>query len=226
MVTIMNKAKPNHPKIMAVVPTPDLTLPFPKSWAIVLAATDAVCCHSTETRTKTEATKMRARATCDTGLEGKGLTSRSEPRSSVSSCQPGKVARRMKQTKARTIATILQRNQISANIRHCISWGSACLHQIWEHYAVLERAGDPDEIQWVLIDTDLACETAGIVAAQEGATVCINADTEIAHSDFKLRLSHNICNRCCDSRVDLCRIEYWRIVFVIEGDEEYVGYAR
>ncbi len=103
----MNKANPNHPRIMAVDPTPDLTLPLPRSWAIVLAATDAVCCHSTETRTKTEATKMRASATCDTGLEGKGLTSLSEPLSSVSSCQPGKVARRMKQMKARTIATIL-----------------------------------------------------------------------------------------------------------------------
>lgn len=113
MVTIINKAKPNHPNIMAVVPTPDLTLPLPRSWAIVLAATDAVCCHSTETSTKTEATKMRARAICDTGLEGKGLTSLSEPRSSVSSCQPGKVARRMKQIKARMIATMLRLNHIS-----------------------------------------------------------------------------------------------------------------
>lgn len=107
MVTIMNNAKPNQPNIIAVVPTPDLTLPLPRSCAIVLAATDAVCCHSTETRTKTEATKMRARATWDTGLEGKGLTSLSEPLSSVSSCQPGNVARRMKQINARTMATIL-----------------------------------------------------------------------------------------------------------------------
>lgn len=107
MVTIMNKANPNHPSIIAVVPTPDLTLPFPRSWAIVLAATDAVCCHKTETSTNTEATKMRARATWDTGLEGKGFTSLSEPLSSVSSCHPGKVARRMKQMKARTMATML-----------------------------------------------------------------------------------------------------------------------
>ena len=50
---------------------------------------------------------MRARATWETGREGKGFTSRSEPRSSISSCQPGKVARRMKQTKAKIIATML-----------------------------------------------------------------------------------------------------------------------
>ena len=105
---MIKSAKPNHPKIIAVVPTPDLTLPLPRSCATVDAATAAVCCHRTETRTKTEAMKMRARATCETGLEGKGLTSRSEPESSTSSCQPGKVARRRKQRKARTMATMLE----------------------------------------------------------------------------------------------------------------------
>ncbi len=74
---------------------------------MVLAPTEAVCCHSTDTSTKTDATKISASATCDTGREGKGLTSWAEPSSSVSSCQPGKVARRMKQMKARMMATIL-----------------------------------------------------------------------------------------------------------------------
>jgi len=111
IVTTMNRANENHPSTMAVVPTPLWTLPFPRSWAIVLAATDAVCCHSTLTRTNTEAIKMRASADWDTGREGKGLTSRSEPRSSISSCQPGKVARRMKQTNARMMATILSRER-------------------------------------------------------------------------------------------------------------------
>jgi hypothetical protein len=107
MVTIISKTKPNQPSTIADVPTPDLTLPFPKSCAIVAAATDAVCCHSTETRTKMDAMKMSARATCETGLDGKGLTSTSDPvRSSRSSCQPGKVARRTKVKKARMMATI------------------------------------------------------------------------------------------------------------------------
>jgi hypothetical protein len=61
------------------------------------------------TRTKTEATKMVARAAWETGLEGKGLISVSEPEDEVSVCQPGKVARRMKVKKARTMATILER---------------------------------------------------------------------------------------------------------------------
>jgi hypothetical protein len=114
MVTIMSSVKENQPMTMALVPTPDLTEPFPKSCAIVDAATEAVCCHRTETRMKIEAIKMIARATWETGREGKGLTSRSEPSESSSSCQPGKVASRMKQMKAKMMAMILK-NVWSAN---------------------------------------------------------------------------------------------------------------
>jgi hypothetical protein len=108
IVTMMKSAKANHPSTIALVPTPLRTLPLPKSCAICAAATDAVCCHKTDTRTKIEAMKIRARATCETGREGKGLMSMSEPvRASRSSCQPGKVARRRKVTKARMMATML-----------------------------------------------------------------------------------------------------------------------
>ena len=117
IVTTTMSTNPNHPSTMAEVPTPLLILPLPISWAMVLAATDAVCCHNTETRTNTEATNIRARAVWETGREGKGLTSRSEPESSTSSCQPGKVARRMKQKKARTIATILCQGQHYRSIK-------------------------------------------------------------------------------------------------------------
>ena len=109
IVTNTNSPNENQPNTIALVPTPLFTLPLPKSWAICDAATDAVCCHSTLTSTKTDAMKMRARAICETGREGKGLTSTSDPvRASISSCQPGKVASRMKQTKAKMMATILQ----------------------------------------------------------------------------------------------------------------------
>ncbi|KAH9826383.1 hypothetical protein Tdes44962_MAKER03515 [Teratosphaeria destructans] len=108
MVTMISKANPNQPNTIALVPTPLLTLPFPKSCATCAAATDAVCCQSTETRTKMEEMKMRARATWETGREGKGLMSMSEPvRASCSSCQPGKVAKRRKVMKARTMAMML-----------------------------------------------------------------------------------------------------------------------
>lgn len=90
-----------------MLPTPLLTLPFPRSWAIMDAATEAVCCHRTETRTKIDAMKIMARATWETGLEGKGLTSRSLPRASSSSCQPGNVARSNRQMNAKMMAIIL-----------------------------------------------------------------------------------------------------------------------
>lgn len=106
---MMSRVKENHPSTMALVPTPDLTAPLPKSSAMVLAATEAVCCHRTETRMKMDEMKMMARATWLTGRLGKGLTSRSEPSESSSSCQPGKVARRRKQMNAKMMAMMLGR---------------------------------------------------------------------------------------------------------------------
>ena len=62
MVTMISNAKLNHPSTIAAVPTPLNTLPLPRSCAIIEAATEAVCCHRTETSTKIEAMKMRANA--------------------------------------------------------------------------------------------------------------------------------------------------------------------
>jgi hypothetical protein len=62
IVTTIRSANENQPNTMALVPTPLLTAPLPKSWAITEAATDAVCCQSTETRTKMAEMKIRARA--------------------------------------------------------------------------------------------------------------------------------------------------------------------
>jgi hypothetical protein len=109
MVTIISNANPNQPSTIAVVPTPDSTLPLPRSCAMILAATDAVCCQRTETSTKIEPMKMIASETWETGREGNGLTRSSTPSLSISSvCQPGNVASSRKQMKANTIATMLR----------------------------------------------------------------------------------------------------------------------
>jgi len=117
MVTIINRVKLNQPITMADVPTPDLTLPLARSCATMLAATDAVCCQRTDTSTKMDAMKMMASATWLTAREGKGLTSRSaEPSPSLSSsCQPGKVASRRRQMKAKMIAMMLSYCQFRLN---------------------------------------------------------------------------------------------------------------
>ena len=114
MVTTMSRANENQPMTMALVPTPLLTAPLPKSCAMTDAATEAVCCHRTETRTKMDEMKMMARAICETGREGKGLTSRSEPSESSSSCQPGNVASRRRQRKAKMMAMMLHSQNVSA----------------------------------------------------------------------------------------------------------------
>ena len=71
-------------------------------------ATDAVCCHSMEMRVNKEARVDMARHVWETEREGNGLTSRSEPPSSISSCQPGKVERRIVTILARKMAAMLE----------------------------------------------------------------------------------------------------------------------
>lgn len=137
IVTITMRANPNQPRTIADEPTPLLTLPLPMSCAIVLAATDAVCCHRTETSTKTEATKISANATWDTGREGKGLTSFSEPSVSTS-CHPGNVARRMKQKNARITATILEGERGLASSSQ-IRERRGVLQEIREDHRIFER---------------------------------------------------------------------------------------
>ena len=75
---------------------------------MIEAATDAVCCQRTETRTKIEAMNMIASAIWETGREGNGLTSRSLPLTSSSSCHPGKVASSKRQMNAKTMAMMLR----------------------------------------------------------------------------------------------------------------------
>lgn len=166
IVTTINNAKPNHPSTIAVVPTPLFTLPLPRSCAIVLAATEAVCCQSTETRTKTEATKMRARETWETGREGKGFTSRMESSSVVSSCQPGKVARRRKQKNARTMATMLGILLVLIQCQDGKRLGVDS-HEIWKHYTIFERRCYPYQIQRILIHRHLCSQRRRIIRAQE-----------------------------------------------------------
>lgn len=113
IVTMMSSANANQPMTMALVPTPLLTAPFPKSCAITDAATDAVCCHKTETRIKMDDMKMMARETCDTAREGMARTTLSEPSESSSSYHEGNVARSRTHRKAKMMAIILRKKSWS-----------------------------------------------------------------------------------------------------------------
>jgi hypothetical protein len=60
------------------------------------------CCHSAATRLNRAATRIKTQVSHETGLQGNGLTSRSEPESySVPSCHLGNVLRKGRQTAVR-----------------------------------------------------------------------------------------------------------------------------
>ncbi len=107
MVTMMRRVKLNQPMTIALVPTPDKTLPLAR-----VLGYDAGCYRGRvlpQHRDEDEdaGDEDDGQATCDTGRDGNGLTSRSEPSLSSSSCHPGKVARRRRQMKAKMMAIML-----------------------------------------------------------------------------------------------------------------------
>ena len=71
-------------------------------------ATEPTWAHVAEISSKRQDRKLNNNATCETGRDGKGLTSRSEPSSSSSSCHPGNVDRSRITIKPNTMETILR----------------------------------------------------------------------------------------------------------------------
>jgi len=57
------------------------------------------------------------------------------------------------------------------------------LQQVGEDNAVLERARDPDQIQRILIHTNLLRQRRCVVATKPPAAVWADADAEVAYSD-------------------------------------------
>merc|ERR1719282_780169 len=92
--------------------------------------------------------------------------------------------------------------------------------QIREDDLVLERLGDPDQVQRILVNADLLREQSGVVGAEEATAVRVDADAEVADADFEHRLSDNVGDGGCDAGVDLCRVVCGGVVIVVEGYEE------
>lgn len=161
--------------------------------------------------------KIRARATCETGREGNGLMSMSEPvRASRSSCHPGKVARRRKVTKARMMATMLQELLAGCTRDNQVR---KCLQEVGEHDGVLEGCSHPDQVQRILVDVDALRKGGGIVRAEE-STIRVCAESKVSNTDFQCCLSDNIGNGCCNTGIDLCRVVIGRVIIVVKVDEE------
>lgn len=161
--------------------------------------------------------KISARATCETGREGKGLMSMSEPvRASRSSCQPGKVARRRKVTKARIMATMLRKMLAGCTEDEFVR---GCLQEVGKHDSVLESRCHPDQVQWILVNVDALRKSGGIVGAKE-SSVCVCAQSEVSNTDFQCCLSNNVGNSRCNTRIDLCRVVVGCVIIVVEIDEE------
>lgn len=109
MATLPISPTANHPSTIAAVPTCPETAPYVSVSAIDAVELLFICCQSTETKTNPNERLIIPKATCETGREGNGFTSTSDPPSFISECHPGNVDRSRKHPKARTIAIYLCR---------------------------------------------------------------------------------------------------------------------
>lgn len=105
--TRKRKKVESHPRAMAPAPTRAVTVPYVKNCASVDAAELERCCQKLARRHRMEEMTKKIRTTIETFLLGKGLTSLDEPSLSSSSRQPGNVASKRMEKKAKAIETNL-----------------------------------------------------------------------------------------------------------------------
>lgn len=98
------------------------------------------------------------------------------------------------------------------------------IHQIRENNHILELRGEPDQIQRVLVDADLLRQSRGIVRAQPGAAVRVYADAKEADAGLQSRVARDALDLGEDGVVDLRCVWHWRVVVVVERQQEDVGY--
>ncbi len=98
------------------------------------------------------------------------------------------------------------------------------VHEIRKNNRVLKGTSDPDQVQRILIDADLAGERAGVVRAQKGAPVRVDADAEVADAHFELGAADDVGDGRRHARVDLRRVVGGRVFLVIERYQEDAGY--
>jgi hypothetical protein len=99
------------------------------------------------------------------------------------------------------------------------------LQKVGEDNGILECCRNPDQVERVLVDVDALGESGGVVGAQEGS-VCVCAETKVSDTDFERCLSDNVGDGGCDAGVYLCRVVVWRVIIVVEIDEEDAGDQR
>lgn len=97
---------------------------------------------------------------------------------------------------------------------------SGNLHQVWEDNHVLELSSQPNQVQGILVDGHLVCQSRSIVTAEPGAAVGVDANAEVADSGLQVGVSGNVGNGSVDVVVDLGRVGGGLVTLVVKGEKE------
>ena len=90
------------------------------------------------------------------------------------------------------------------------------IHEIREDDHVLELRGEPYQIQRILLHAHFVGEGRGIVGAQPGTAVGVDANAEIAYASLQMRTSHDVRYGVIHIVVDLCCVGHCHVVLIIE----------
>lgn len=96
-------------------------------------------------------------------------------------------------------------------------------HQVREHNHVLELSSEPDQVEGVLVEGNLVGQGCGIVAAQPGASVGVDANAKVADTGLEMGVAGYAGYAGVGIVVDLRRVGHSLVFLVVERQEEDVG---
>jgi hypothetical protein len=99
-------------------------------------------------------------------------------------------------------------------------------HKVRKHDGVLELARQPDEVEGVLVDRDLLGEGGGIVGAQPGAAVRVDADAKVADAGLQVGVAREGVDVAEGGEVDLGGVGLRDVIVIVEGYQEDVWDER
>ena len=84
----------------------------------------------------------------------------------------------------------------------------------------------PDQVERILVYGNLVGQGCGIVTAQPGAAVGVDADTKIAYASLEMGVAGNVGNGSVHIVVDLRCVGNRLVVLVVEREQKDAGDQR